>query len=61
MTVLPAVTAVLLHRIGMDIWTDCTDVCTGKRGNGGLPAGTAEMLHHIAMDIWSYCCFVSTG
>jgi hypothetical protein len=34
MAVLPTVTAVLLHHSAMDIWTDCNDVATGKRGNG---------------------------
>jgi hypothetical protein len=35
MAVLTAVTAVLLHQSAMDIWTDCSVVSTGKRGNGG--------------------------
>jgi len=29
MAVLPAVTAVLLHHIAMDTWTDCNIVSTG--------------------------------
>ena len=29
MAVLPAVTAVLLHHIAMDTWTDCNVVSTG--------------------------------
>ena len=29
MAVLPEVTAVLLHHIAMDIWTDCNVVSTG--------------------------------
>jgi hypothetical protein len=28
MVILPAVTAVLLHHIAMDIWTDCSVVST---------------------------------
>jgi len=35
MTVLPAVTAILLHHSAMDIWTDCSVVSRGVRGNGG--------------------------
>jgi hypothetical protein len=35
MTVLPAVTAVLLHHNAMDIWTDCCGVSTGYRENDG--------------------------
>jgi len=35
MTVLPAVTAVLLHHSAMDTLTDCNDVSTGQRGNDG--------------------------
>jgi hypothetical protein len=35
MTVMPAVTALLLHHSAMDIWTECNVVSTGKRGNGG--------------------------
>jgi len=35
MAVLPEVTAVLLQHSGMDTWTDCNDVSTGYRGNGG--------------------------
>jgi len=34
MTVLPVVTAVLLHQSALDIWTDCSVVSTGCRGNG---------------------------
>jgi len=34
MVFLPAVTAVLLHHSAMDIWTDCSVVSTGERGNG---------------------------
>jgi hypothetical protein len=33
--VLPAVTAVLVHHSAIDIWTDCSVVSTGQRGNGG--------------------------
>jgi len=32
-TLLPAVTAVLLHHCAMDVWTDCSVVSTGCRGN----------------------------
>ena len=35
MAFLPAVTAVMLHQIAMDTCTDCSDVSTGYRGNGG--------------------------
>jgi hypothetical protein len=35
MTALPAVTAVLLHHITVDTWTECNVVGTGQRGNGG--------------------------
>ena len=35
MTDLPTVTAVLLHHIAMDTWTDCNVVSTGYRGNAG--------------------------
>jgi len=33
MTLLPAVTAVLLHRISVDKWTVCSVVSTGLTGN----------------------------
>jgi len=35
MAVLSAVTAVLLHHIAMNSWTDYNAVSTGKKGNGG--------------------------
>ena len=35
MAVLPAVTAVLLHHIAMDTWTDCNVLSTGGMVNGG--------------------------
>ena len=35
MSVLPAVTAVLLHHSAMDIWTEGNFVSTGLRENGG--------------------------
>jgi hypothetical protein len=35
LTILPAVTAVLLQHSAMDTCTDCSFVSTGKRGNGG--------------------------
>ena len=35
MAVLPAVTAVLLHHIAMDIWTEGIIVSRGYRGNSG--------------------------
>jgi len=35
MAVLPPVTAVLLHKSAMDIWTERSVVSTEVRGNGG--------------------------
>jgi len=44
MAVLPAVTAVLLHHIAMDIWTEGNDVSTGQRGNGGSACSYCSTL-----------------
>ena len=61
MAVLPAVTAVLLHHIDIDTWTDCSVVSTGKGEMAVLPTVTAVLLHYSAMDTWTDCSAVSTG
>jgi hypothetical protein len=58
---LPAVTAVLLHHIAMDIWTDCSVLLQCREEVSFLPAVSAVVLHHFAMDIWTDWCVVITG
>jgi len=56
---LPAVTAVLLHHSAMDVWTDCSVVSTGWRGNGVSAYRFCNTVHHNAKDAWTDSIIVS--
>jgi hypothetical protein len=60
-SVLPAVTPVLLHHCAMYIWTECSVLIQGRGEILLLPAVTAVLLHHNAMVIWTECIVVNTG
>ena len=60
-TVLPAVTALLLHHNAMDTGIDCSVFGKGKGDFMFLPAVKKFVLLHSAMDTGTDGNFVSTG
>jgi hypothetical protein len=55
MSVLPTVTAVLLHYSFMDTWTDYSFVSAGQGENCGSACSIAGPLHFTVMDTWTAC------
>ena len=61
MAVLPAVTAVLLHHIAMDTWTDCNVLSTGGMVNGGSACSYCSTVSSHCLQTGIDCNILSTG
>jgi len=61
MSVLPAVTAALLHHSAMDNGLTAMLLVEDRGNMAVLPAVTAVLLHHSVMDTWTDCNVVSRG